>query len=252
MGRYLKSFIVQTGKDILIRFPKKVLMFGTFIKEFNQFKSRNDRRFSVTTSDMYPCLKDKVSTTPFDHHYIYHPAWAARILGKTKPKEHIDFSSILSFSSIVSAFVPITFYDYRPAELNLSGWKGGAADLCNLSIADNSFESVSCMHTVEHIGLGRYGDSIDPQGDIKAINELKRITKPNGDILFVTPVGKQKIEFNAHRIYSYELVLELFEGCTLQSFSLVPDEGGIIDNANPGLVAQQTYACGCFWFKKNI
>ena len=64
MGRYLKSFIVQIGKDILIRFPKKVLLFGTFIKEFNQFKSRNDRRFSVTTSDMYPCLKDKVSTTP--------------------------------------------------------------------------------------------------------------------------------------------------------------------------------------------
>ena len=112
MGRYLKSFIVQTGKDIFIRFPKKIWMFGTFIKEFNQFKSTNDSRFSFTTADIYPCLKDKVSTTPFDHHYIYHPAWAALILTK-KPKEHIDFCSILSFRSIISAFVPITFYGCR-------------------------------------------------------------------------------------------------------------------------------------------
>jgi len=247
---YLKNYTIQLAKDILIRFPKRVIGFFGFLKEKQQFVQLNDNRFTVHAKDIYPCLKDRVVFTPFDQHYIYHPAWAARILAKTRPEHHVDFSSILSFSSIVSAFVPVTFYDYRPAALQLGGWKGDFADLCKLELADNSFASVSCMHTVEHIGLGRYGDAIDPQGDIKAVNELKRITKPGGDILFVTPVGTQRIEFNAHRIYGYDLVLDMFTGCELIEFALVPDTGGLITNANPQLVAQQEYGCGCFWFKK--
>lgn len=247
---YIKSFIIQTSKDILIRFPKKVVLFFKFIGEYNRFKKLNDHRFSVAAKDVYPCLKDRVTTTPFDHHYIYHPAWAARILATTKPALHADFSSILSFSSIVSAFVPIKFFDFRPAHLNLNGWEGNFADLCKLDIQDHTYESVSCMHTVEHIGLGRYGDALDPIGDIKAINELKRITKSNGNILFVTPVGKQRIEYNAHRIYSFELIIQLFENCELVDFSLITDEGTYIENAAPELVKNQNYGCGCFWFKK--
>jgi hypothetical protein len=248
---YLKSYFIQTAKSILIRFPRKLARIFEFMGEMSRFRKQNDKRFSVDWKNAYPCLNDKLSTTPFDQHYTYHPAWAARILAETKPSLHVDFSSILSFSSIVSAFIPIKFYDYRPAELNLTGWEGHFGDLCKLDIADGTFESVSCMHTVEHIGLGRYGDALDPQGDTKAVNELKRITKPGGDILFVTPVGKQRIEFNAHRIYGYDLILEMFSGCQLQSFSLIPDAGGIINDADPALVAQQQYGCGCFWFKKN-
>jgi hypothetical protein len=106
------------------------------------------------------------------------------------------------------------------------------------------------MHTIEHIGLGRYGDEIDPQGDIKSINELKRVLKPGGDLLFVTPVGRSRIEFNAHRIYSYEQITEYFFPFTLKEFSLIPDAGGIISNADPAIVKEQEYGCGCFWFKK--
>jgi hypothetical protein len=247
---YLKSFFIQTAKDILIRFPKKMVRRIEFIGEMNRFRQLNDNRFSVKWKNAYPCISDKLSTTPFDQHYTYHPAWAARILAKTRPSLHADFSSILYFGTMLSAFVPVKFYDYRPAEVNLTNWEGGFADLCKLDIADDTFESVSCMHTVEHIGLGRYGDALDTQGDIKAINELQRITKVDGNILFVTPVGKQRIEYNAHRIYSFDLVKQLFNKCELVEFSLIPDAGGLIENANPSLVANQHYGCGCFWFKK--
>jgi ubiquinone/menaquinone biosynthesis C-methylase UbiE len=136
----------------------------------------------------------------------------------------VDISSILSFSTIVSAFVPVKFYDYRPAELNLNNLESGFAELKKLNFADNSIASLSCMHTIEHIGLGRYGDEIDPAGDIKSINELKRVLKPGGDLLFVTPVGKSKIEFNAHRIYSFEQILDYFSPFLLKEFSLIPDK----------------------------
>jgi hypothetical protein len=247
---YLKHYFIQLGKDVVIRFPKRIVRFFSYLGELNRFKNKNDARFKVRTRDIYPCLNDKIIKTPFDHHYTYHPAWAARILAKIKPAYHIDISSIISFSTILSAFIPVKFYDYRPADLKLPDLESGFADLKQLSFADDSIPSLSCMHTIEHIGLGRYGDEIDPQGDIKAINELKRVLQPNGDLLFVAPVGKPKIEFNAHRIYSYEQIIEYFSPLTIREFSLIPDEGGMIIHADPALVKEQSYGCGCFWFKK--
>jgi hypothetical protein len=102
-------------------------------------------------------------------------------------------------------------------------------------------------------GSGRYGDPIDPQGDIQAARELARVIAPGGSFIFVTPVGKPKIAFNAHRIYSYEQVLALFPGLKLKEFSLVPDDfkkHGLVRNADPKTVALQDWACGCFWFTK--
>jgi SAM-dependent methyltransferase len=247
---YLVDKSIQVAKGILIRFPRRVVRFFGFLAEFSQFRRSNDQRFPMTWTGIYPCLDDATGTTPFDQHYIYHPAWAARILAKTKPEYHVDISSILSFSTIVSAFVPVKFYDYRPADLKLSGLQSDRADLLRLPFEDGSIPSLSCMHTIEHVGLGRYGDPLDPQGDLKAINELKRVLKPGGDLLFVTPVGKPTIAFNAHRIYSYEQVRDFFSPLELKEFSLVPDSGGLQVNADPALVSAQAYGCGCFWFRK--
>ena len=123
-----------------------------------------------------------------------------------------------------------------------------------MPFADNSVESLSCMHTVEHVGLGRYGDTMDPSGDIKAISELKRILAPGGSLLFVVPIGIPKIEFNAHRIYSYAQIIEYFSDVELKEFSLIPDNAfdvGIISNASSDLADAQEWGCGCFWFTKN-
>lgn len=247
---FLKHYFIQRAKDVLIRLPKNIVRLFEFFGEYRQFKKMSDNRFPMHFSDIYPCLKDKTSLTPFDQHYIYHPAWAARVLSRTRPEWHVDISSKLSFSTIVSAFVPVRFYDYRPADLKLSGLESAFGDLNKLPFQDDSQPSISCMHTIEHIGLGRYGDVIDPQGDIKAINELKRVVKPNGDVLFVTPVGKPRIEYNAHRVYSYQQIINYFAPLQLVEFALVPDTGGLIENATSTLADQQLYGCGCFWFKK--
>ncbi|HET6990698.1 MAG TPA: DUF268 domain-containing protein, partial [Bacteroidia bacterium] len=150
---------------------------------------------------------------------------------------------------------PVKFYDYRPARLDLDNLTSEPADLTNLNFPDNSIASLSCLHTVEHVGLGRYGDPIDYDGDLKAIAELKRVVKPGGSLLFVTPVGKSKVMFNAHRIYSYDQVLDYFEGFELKEFSLVPDnekDGGLIQNSTKEMSDKQNYGCGCFWFVKKI
>jgi SAM-dependent methyltransferase len=203
--------------------------------------------------DRYPCLNDKTAMTGFDGHYLYHPAWAARILAEIQPQKHVDISSILSFSAIVSAFLLVEYYEYRPAILNLNNLETGHADLVNLPFENESIESLSCMHVIEHIGLGRYGDKIDPLGDKKAIDEIKRVVAPKGNLLFVVPIGKPKIMFNAHRIYSYEQIIECFRGWKLKEFALVPDDHvkhGFIRNATQDMADKQNYGCGCFWFEK--
>jgi len=227
-----------------------------FYKDFVVFKEqviKTKERFLLSESDFFPCLSDKQEVTLFDTHYIYHPAWAARIIKGYEPKEHIDISSTLHFCTILSAFTPVKFYDFRPANLILPGLTTGHADLSQLAFADNSVLSLSCMHTVEHIGLGRYGDPLDYDGDMKAINELKRVLAVDGNLLFVVPVGKPKIMFNAHRIYSFDMIMEYFSGLELKEFSLIPDDAmqkGMIINAGREHANMQKYGCGCFWFRK--
>lgn len=237
-----------------IKFIKRILYRIQYIKDFFIFRKMKDGRFNVLWSDRYPCLRDKTTMTNFDTHYIYHQAWAARVLASTKPKKHIDISSTLNFCVTVSAFIPVDFYDYRPAHLvNLSNLKSKRGDLTALPFEDNSVESISCMHTIEHIGLGRYGDPLDSNGDLKAIHELKRVTAQGGNLLFVVPIGQPKLMFNAHRIYSYDQIVSYFDDFELRQFALIPDNAatnGIIIEATKAQADKQSYGCGCFWFKK--
>ncbi len=232
-------------------FRKNDLNIKRYENDFNNFSKLDiTKRLPLHWKDNYPCLDDNTSNTNFDAHYIYHPAWAARILRDLKPNKHIDISSTLHFCSILSAFIPVEFYDYRPANLKLDNLYTGKADLTNLHFADNSIESLSCMHTVEHIGLGRYGDPIDPEGDLKAINELRRVCAIGGSLLFVVPVGKPKIQFNAHRIYDPQMIIHYFDGFKLQNFSLIKDDASFINSASFEIAQNQGYGCGCFWFVK--
>ena len=82
-----------------------------------------------------------------------------------------------------------------------------------LPFEDNSIETLSSLCVVEHIGLGRYGDPLDPFGSEKAIKELGRVLKTDGVILFSVPIDNEnKIYFNAHRAFTRDYILELFSG----------------------------------------
>ncbi len=233
-----------------------------FKKEWNQklifkkFKklSKHDKRFKLNWNDRYLFCNDATNVTEFEPHYIYHPAWATRVIKEIHPPLHIDFSSTLAFVSTLSAFIQVDFYDYRPANLFLSDLNCKQADLTQLPFEDASISCMSCMHVIEHIGLGRYGDPLDPEGDVKAINELKRVLKPGGNLILVTPVGKQRVQWNAHRIYNFDYISSFFkEGYVIKEFALIPDDAlktGIKYNTALEEINAQEYGCGCWWIQK--
>ena len=223
-----------------------------FITAFSEkAQSLADDRFLCQWEDTWPCLHDATSATDFDAHYLYHAAWAARILAATRPEKHVDIGSSLRFIATASAIVPISFYDCRPAKISLSGLSCGQADLTRLPFPDASVNSLSCMHVVEHIGLERYGDLFDPKGDLRAVAELNRVLSKGGQLLFVTPVGEiARIQYNAHRIYTHAQILSYFPDLQLQSFSLISDTGEFIPHAAPNDCIGQNYACGCYHFMR--
>lgn len=209
---------------------------------------------SVRWEDRLACLGDRTGTAGFDRHYVYHTAWASRRLAEVRPTVHLDIGSSLYFAALVSAFVPVKFYDFRAVDLELEGLTCARADLTRLQFPNKSVASLSCMHVVEHIGLGRYGDPLDPDGDLAAASELSRVLADGGELLFVVPVGRPRVVFNAHRVYSLAHVVSMFPDLELREFRLVPDrpEGsGLLEDATEADVARQDYGCGCFRFSRS-
>jgi SAM-dependent methyltransferase len=251
--RVVWRFVSKSLTTLGLGAQARKIAFRAEFSAFRRLAAGAPPRFSISWEDRYPCLGDQTEGTGFDRHYVYHTAWAARVLARLKPSVHVDVSSSLYFCGMLSAFIPVKFYDYRPADLRLSNLTSEAADLLALPFADESVEAISCMHVVEHVGLGRYGDPLDPEGDLKAMRELKRVLAPGGTLLFVVPTGKPRIMFNAHRIYSFGQIKEYFAELELREFALIPDspqDGGLIFDAPSEVADAQSYGCGCFWFVK--
>ena len=248
MARYFNAALYRLRK-----LTRTLFILSDYVA-FRRGLKHKQSRFPLRWNDFSPCVGEKTGSTYFDRHYVYHPAWAARVLARTKPESHTDISSVLQFSAILSAFLPVKFYDYRVAHLNLSNLSSSKADLVQLPFPDDSVMSLSSMHTVEHVGLGRYGDPIDPDGDLKAMSELKRVLAPGGSLLFVVPIGEPRIAFNAHRVYGYRQIREYFADLTMKEFALIPqheEDGDLIYNASEEQVDKEVYGCGCFWFVKD-
>lgn len=238
----------------LVKAVSAVSRYASFVREYRAFRDMAakaaDRRFASRWADRFPALRDRTAATEFDAHYVYHTAWAVRAVVGLAPARHVDISSTLFFCSTLSAFLPVEFHDYRPAGLTLDGLTCGKADLTALPFPDASIESLSCMHVIEHIGLGRYGDALNPVGDLAAAAELTRVVRPGGHLLMVVPIGVPRLCFNAHRIYSLDQLRSMFAGFEIVGSALVRDDRTFVVDPAPEEFDSQKFGCGCFLLRR--
>lgn len=220
-----------------------------FIRHWMRFSQLNkDERLRV--ADAYPNLGDWVASTPFDPHYFYQAAWLARQLASDPPAKHLDIGSDVKLIGTLSAFVPTEFMDFRPLDASLTGLECTRGDIVALPMAGESVKSLSCLHVVEHIGLGRYGDPIDPEGSRKAMAELERVVAQEGRLFLSVPVGRERVCFNAHRVFAVKTIVALFGKLNLISFSLVDDAGRFWPDCSPDRANGLEYGCGMFVLEK--
>jgi hypothetical protein len=125
-----------------------------------------------------------------------------------------------------------------------------AGDLVRLPFRGESVRSLSCLHVAEHVGLGRYGDPIDPAGTRKATAELSRVVARGGNLFFAVPVGRERVAFNVHRVHAARTIRDYFSALTLREFSGVDDRGRFFENASLDQFDADEYGCGFFWFTK--
>jgi SAM-dependent methyltransferase len=201
--------------------------------------------------DDFPQLFDRTAATPFEPHYTFQDGWAAREVADLRPERHVDVGSRISFVIGLAAFVPVTFVDLRPLQVDLSGLEVVAGSILDLPFADRSVASLSCLHVAEHIGLGRYGDPLDPDGTRRAAEELARVLAPGGRLLVGLPVGAPRTEFNAHRIHDPDDVPRLFGGLRLERFAGVRDDGSFAAGIEPSELAGSRWACGLYRFARD-
>ena len=201
--------------------------------------------------ETYPCLFDKRSKTRIDSHYFYQDIWAFKKIQQMKPKLHVDIGSNVNFVGFLTAITKVHFVDIRPLDApglaNIESIKGS---ILELPYESDSLESLSCLHVAEHIGLGRYGDPLDPLGTKKAAGELSRCLAKGGNLFFSLPVGKPRLCFNAHRIHSPGQILDYFKDLTLVELSGTDDNKRFMERIDIDILDASKYACGMFWFTK--
>lgn len=201
-------------------------------------------------ADAHPQLHDRTINSLIDPHYFYVNGWAMRRIWSQLPIQHVDIGSSIIFVNLLSAVLPVTFVDYRTLKAKMKGLNRISGDIRHLSFGNDSINSLSCLHVAEHIGLGRYGDSLNPDGTRQACVELKRVLSRDGNLYFALPVGRPRVCFNAHRIHSPKTIMDYFTGLELIEFSGVNDNGYFAEHVDLDEFSESEYACGMFWFRK--
>ncbi len=225
---------------------------GAFLKFLSSYvKYRQmEKTLPAHILDWQPEIHDRTAETPFDPHYFYQSYWAFKRIVSSRVTRHLDVASQVDLLRYLSAIMQVTFVDIRPLRVQLENCQLDTGSIVNLPYPDGAWQSVSCLHVIEHIGLGRYGDLLDPFGSQKAAGELTRVLSPGGVLYLSTPIGKPRVCFNAHRVRSPRQVISLFPELALEEFSVIDDSGSLIENTSFQGYESSHYACGLFRFRR--
>lgn len=206
-----------------------------------------------------PCLgEDRTGSGQASGHYFHQDLLVARKIYERNPHKHVDVGSrVDGFVAHVAVFREVEVVDIRPQQSNVRNIHFVQADMMKeASEHANYCDSLSCLHALEHFGLGRYGDPIDIVGYRSGIRAMHHMLCSGGILYLSVPIGTQRIDFNSQRIFAVKTILamtsDLFELC---SFSYVDDKGDLIENTTltPEAIANNLglwYGCGIFEFKK--
>jgi len=218
------------------------------------------RRVYTGKLEFRPCLYDWYEEGGSTRNeYFWQDLHVARKISRASPRKHVDIGSrIDGFVAHVASFREIEVFDILPITSKIESVVFKQADLMNPPTALAGYcDSLSCLHALEHFGLGRYGDPIDPMGSATGLKHMTALLEQGGVFYLSVPIGIERVEFNAHRVFDPLKLLQLASntGLKLQEFVWFVDGGGLVHSKNPEAdmlnLSTLRYALGIFTFRKN-
>jgi hypothetical protein len=221
--------------------------------EIKRQARRGGREFPF--GKFYPCLHERFQESGVaSGHYFHQDLLVANKIFRNNPAKHVDIGSrVDGLVAHVASFREIEVFDIRKLQCSILNVRFKQVDMMDKCLGLRDYcDSASCLHALEHFGLGRYGDRVDYNGHLIGWENIYHLLKKKGKLYFSVPIGEQRIEFNAHRVFSLKYLLTLFEGkYKIDSFSYVDDNGRL--HRDVELKEQQVqenfschYGCGIF------
>lgn len=209
--------------------------------------------------ELVPCLHDwyeEGGTTK--NEYFWQDLLVARKIFEVKPERHVDIGSrVDGFVAHVASFREIEVFDVRPITTQIPGVTFKQADLMKpVTEMAGYCDSLSCLHALEHFGLGRYGDPLDPAGFECGLINMSALLRKGGVFYLSVPIGIDRVEFNANRVFDPRIIINLAAGCTLRLMALTVIRSDFIcedyplDEQKLAELASHRYALGIFIFEK--
>jgi hypothetical protein len=247
----------QFGMDPL-RLWKSVRGLAAFARDWRRFRAGHRGRMTLM-----PCLNDRYEeggTTKSE--YFWQDLLVSRWIFETAPRRHVDIGSrVDGFVAHVASFREIEVFDVRPITTEIPGIVFRQADFMQPGAAlpaGGTCDSVSCLHAIEHFGLGRYGDPIEPQGHVRGIANMARLLEPGGRFYLSTAIGAERVEFNANRVFDPRSILDCGgdHDLRLQRLTVIGAGGSVRhlqadDHCAIAALADQPYNLGIFVFIKS-
>lgn len=239
--------------------PRKMLRSALglprYVRDFLRFRAGYAGRI-----ELLPCLQDWYEdggATKLE--YFWQDLLVARSIFEAKPKKHVDVGSLVAgFVAHVASFREIEVFDVRPISTQIPGVTFKQADLMQpVAGMANYCDSLSCLHALEHFGLGRYGDPIDPKGFERGLANMAALLRKEGVFYLSVPIGVERVEFNGQRVIDPRVMIDLARANSLELRELkVVRQGGkiealAVDEQRLSDLASQRYALGIFTFTKH-
>lgn len=196
-----------------------------FAEDKEKYIRLNTRKeFEIKDGNDYPIITDKYKKMGEVNDYFWQDLWAAKLIFHNFPKEHYDIGSRLDgfIAHILAMDIPIKVIDIRPFPVEIDGMQTIVADATHLEgIEDGSIESFSALCSLEHFGLGRYGDEVNPEACFQCFSKIQKKLAQGGHLYISLPIGKDAVCFNAHRVFRVDTVVGCFHQLKLKELSCV-------------------------------
>lgn len=240
------------------RFLRSLRGLPVFLRDWTAF-----RKNYVGKIKLMPCLHDRHEEGgATKSEYFWQDLLVARAIHAAKPVKHVDIGSrVDGFVAHVASFRNCEVFDVRPITTAVPGVVFRRADLMNpaslpITSGRGYCDSLSCLHAIEHFGLGRYGDPVNPLGYQRGIANMAQLLQPGGTFYLSTPIGQERVEFNANRVFAPKTIIACAKdnGLELMKLTVVNNGRGpqdvSIDQETLTELTQSEYNLGIFVFKK--